>query len=134
MQPAGPALKDEELVARLIELLDESDPQIRQNIAVALANLGEAAFPALIDALNNPLAERRAGAATALGQIRPPAKSAIPALIRIMKDKDPIVRREASYALSRIVGQGPQTTPAVTVPLPNVPPPEPPPSFNGATP
>lgn len=130
---ASPAIKDEELVARLIDLLDENDAMIRQNIAVALANLGSQAVPALIETLDSPRPERRAGAATALGQVRPPAKSAIPALIRVMKDKEPSVRREASYALSRIVGRDYEAAAASTERLPNVPPPEPPP-VQGATP
>jgi HEAT repeat protein len=128
-----PPLKDQELVANLIEMLDDGDPEVRQNIAIALANLGEMAVPTLIEALNHSCPERRMGAARALGLVRPTARSAIPALARTMKDKNPQVRREVSYSLSRIVGVDPQSA-ATTERLPNVPPPEPPPSVNGATP
>jgi HEAT repeat protein len=131
---AEPPLKNEQLVANLIEMLDDSDHDVRQNIAVALANLGDAAVPSLINSLDHARPERRMGAAIALGLVRPAASSAIPALIRTMKDRDPQVRRDVSYALSRIVGREPQATATATERLPNVPPPEPTPSFNGATP
>jgi vesicle coat complex subunit len=127
-----PPHKDQELVANLVEMLDDGDPEVRQNIATSLANLGDTAVPALIEALNHSQPERRMGAARALGLVRPAARSAIPALTRTMKDKNLQVRREVSYALSRIVGVDPQSV-ATPARLPNVPPPEPP-SANGATP
>ncbi len=117
---AAPSVDERELIAALIESLDDPDGEVRQNIAVAIANLGEAAVPALIEALGDEKAERRAGAAAALGQIRPAAQSAIPALLKAVKDKDEIVRRHASYALSRIVGR--ESMPAAKVSRPNVPP------------
>ena len=119
-------LKDDELIAALIENLDDPDVEVRQNIAAALANLGDSAVPALIDALNHAKRERRVGAALALGIVRPAAKTAIPGLLKALKDADDGVRRQASYALSRIVGQD-FTAPPKSRQLPNVPPLDPPP-------
>lgn len=125
---AEPQPSKEALIPALIENLDDMDDLVRQNIAVALANLGEAAVPSLIDALSHPKAERRKGAAMALSQVRPAATSAIPALLNTMKDKDDLVRRQASYALSRIVGRDTIVTPAER---PKVPPLDPPPNAIG---
>jgi HEAT repeat protein len=60
---AAPSVDERELIAALIESLDDPDGEVRQNIAVAIANLGEAAVPALIEALADEKAERRAGGA-----------------------------------------------------------------------
>lgn len=104
----GPAGKDErgneeELIAALVAALDDQDYEVRKNIASALGNLGEVAVPRLINALGHAKKERRMGAAMALGQVRPQASAAIPALLKLLKDADEGVRRDASYALSRIV-------------------------------
>ena len=97
--------KDEAFISALIEALDDADVETRQNIALTLANLGEAATPGLLEALAHNKPERRMGAAFALGQIRPTAKDAVPALIKALKDPEPGVRRQVSYALSRMVGR-----------------------------
>lgn len=96
-------LKDDGLIVLLIECLDDGDGEVRQNIAVALGHLGSRTVPRLIAALSHESPERRMGAAQALGHVRPPARSAIPALLKAMKDSDESVRRQVSYALSRIV-------------------------------
>ena len=124
--PSTTALRDEEVIVALIESLDDPEGEVRLNLAAALANLGDAAVPRLIDALGDKKPERRGGAAYALSQIRPVAKSAIPALLKAIKDKDEGVRRQVSYALSRIVGRdAPQTAavdrPAIVPPLDPIP-------------
>jgi hypothetical protein len=111
-------LKDEEIVAALVESLGDADGEVRQNIAVALANLGQRAVPRLIVALGDDTMERRAGAAQALGQMRPAPKSAVPALLKTMKDENELVRRHVSYALSRIVGRDNSPAPPAPLPLP----------------
>jgi len=66
-----------------------------------LAEMGEPAVPALIEALKNP--EGRVLAASVLAHIGPPAKAAVPALIEIAKtDKNPAAKREAFMALGSI--------------------------------
>jgi HEAT repeat protein len=94
------------LVRRLIDALKDPDPDVRQNLAVALAKIGPAAVEPLTAALDDSLAERRAGVAYALGQIGPAAKTALPKLLDALDDKDLDVRRQASYAVSRLVPSG----------------------------
>ena len=117
---AAPSFEERELIAVLIETLDDPDGEVRQNIAVAISRMGDLAVPALIEALGDEKPQRRAGAAVALGQIRPEARSAIPALLKAVKDKDEVVRRQASYALSRIVGR--DSVPVIKESKPVVPP------------
>lgn len=100
------------LVHRLITGLKDTDPDVRQNLAQALAKIGPAAVEPLIAALGDDLAERRAGAAYALGQIGAPARSALPKLLDALDDKDLDVRRQASYAISRLVPSGAARPPA----------------------
>ncbi len=103
--PAEKSGNSREAIASLIACLDDADAQVRQNIAMAIANLGDEAVPDLIAALSHRKPERRIGAATALATIRPGATTALPALLDAMKDKDEGVRRAVSYALSRITSR-----------------------------
>jgi HEAT repeat protein len=122
-----PPANDAKLIDALIEALDDPDGEVRLNVATALANIGETAVPNLIDALAFEKKERRIGAALALGRIGPPARAAIPKLLHTLKDADDVVRRESSYALSRIVIR--EAAPVTPVePWPHLPPLDPPPS------
>jgi HEAT repeat protein len=56
-----------------------------------------------VAALKGDNPERRAGAAYTLGLIGPPAKAALPALLNALKDETIDVRRQASYAVSRLI-------------------------------
>jgi len=116
-----PVVTQADLIKALVQSLDDPDGEVRQNIAIALANLGDTVVPALLTALEDPSVERRSGAAMALGQIRPAATTAIPSLIRAMKDKDEMVRRQASYSLSRMVQKGG----IIVLAVPPAPPPDP---------
>jgi bilin biosynthesis protein len=113
---AAEPVSDDVLIRRLIDGLKDDDPDVRQNLAAALAKIGSAAVEPLTAALDDSLAERRAGAAYALGQIGPPARSALTRLLDALDDKDLDVRRQASYALSRLVPSGvkPPAKPADT--------------------
>lgn len=104
--PAAEPVAEDVLVRRLIDGLKDSDPDVRQNLAVALAKIGPAAVEPLTVALDDSLAVRRAGAAYALGQIGTAAKPALGKLLDALDDKDLDVRRQASYALSRLVPSG----------------------------
>ncbi len=57
---------------------------------------------ALVDSLTNSQAGDRATVCTFLGQIIPPAVTAVPALRKTLQDPEPEVRRCAEVALSRI--------------------------------
>ena len=100
---AADPLPNDALVKRLIDALQDPDPDVRQNLAMALAKIGPAAVEPLTAALADPLAERRAGAAYALGQIGGPARSALPKLLDALDGKDVDVRRQVSHAVSRLV-------------------------------
>jgi HEAT repeat protein len=105
LQASGAEPTESQLATRLIEALVDDDPDIRQNLSAALVKLGPVATPLLIDVLKSPTAPRqqRAGAAYVLGQIGPAARSAIPVLLDALKDPDRDVRRQASYAVSRLI-------------------------------
>lgn len=102
----APPLPADEVVARLIDALSDTDPDVRGNLAVALAKIGPAAVEPLTAALKDANADRRAGAAYALGQIGPAARPALPALLDLLKDPDVGVRRQASFAVGRVVPAG----------------------------
>lgn len=119
---------DRELIAALVEALDDPDGEVRQNVAIALANLGDQVIPALLEALQHAKPERRMGAAQALGQLRPVARSAVPNLMQALKDKDEGVRRQVSYTLSRIVRREPASVSPVSDRPLQVPPPDPTPA------
>jgi HEAT repeat protein len=112
-RPTAPV--DDTVIRRLIEGLGHPDLDVRQNLAVALAKIGSASVEPLIEALKDTSAERRAGAAYALGQIGSGARAALPALLDLLKDGDVGVRRQASYAIGKIVPAGrPASAVAVT--------------------
>ena len=104
-QPVQPGV-DETIVRRLIDGLKDPDPEVRQNLGAALAKVGTPAVEPLIAALKDSLSERRSGAAYALALIGPTARAALPALLDTLEDKDVEVRRQASYAISRLIPPG----------------------------
>ena len=62
----------------------------------------KAAVPALMELLKDTDSELRWLAALALGQIGPEAKAAVPALMELLKDEEEKVYREAAEALGKI--------------------------------
>ena len=69
----------------------------------ALAKLGAHAVPALMEALRSPLANRRSGAARALGQMGQAAEPALPQLNQLAKaDEAENVRKSAADAAKAI--------------------------------
>lgn len=110
---------DDALVRRLVAALKDPDPEVRGNLAVALAKIGTAYVEPLIAALKDPVPERRAGAAYALGLIGPAARAALPALLDALDDKEAEVRRQASYAIARLIPSG-GTGPRPAIPEPRI--------------
>ena len=106
LPPGGFPDVDPAVVRRLIDALKDSDPEVRQNLAAALAKIGTPSVEPLISALKDGVPERRAGAAYALALIGQPARAALPALLGALDDKEIEVRRQASYAISRLVPTG----------------------------
>jgi HEAT repeat protein len=94
---------DPEAIPVLLELLKDSDDQIRHKAATCLGWLGpkaKSAVPQLTEALSDP--EVKVAAAGALGQIGNDAIGAKPALLRAAEDKDFLVRFCVTKALWHI--------------------------------
>ena len=85
------------------QLGNDGDPG--QAAVDLFVEIGEAAVPLLIDALDSENYVTRENAAKALGQIGPGATAAIPALTRALQDDDPFVRDEATSALAKIANE-----------------------------
>jgi HEAT repeat protein len=114
-----PRVFSEDLVIQsLIEALADADYEVRSHLGSALASYGSRAAPLLIKALQDDSRERRAGAAYALSQMKPPTPEALPALLNAVKDPEDMVRREAAYAINRIVRY--QQASVETLPLPKI--------------
>lgn len=99
----APASVDESIVRRLVAALKDPEPEVRQNLAFALAKIGPPSIELLTLALKDTNPDRRAGAAYALGLIGASARVALPALLDLLNDTDSAVRRQASYAISRVI-------------------------------
>src|SRR5262245_65752000 len=92
-----------DVIKKLVEALKDPDPDVRQNLGSALAKIGPDAVEPLVEALKGDNPDRRAGAAYTLGLIGPAAKTALPALLEALKDDAVEVRRQASYAIARLI-------------------------------
>jgi hypothetical protein len=71
-------------------------------VSETLVRLGETAVPVLISQLGHLRADVREWAAKVLGDFGPAAKSAVPALLDALEDKDAGVRAAANRALDKI--------------------------------
>jgi HEAT repeat protein len=81
----------------------------------ALAALGDAAAPALSEALSRPEARERA--ALLITHLGPTAKATIPALVQAANDADPLVRREVLFALASMGADAASATDTVRAAL-----------------
>jgi len=105
----GPGGADhKELVAALIDNLDDSDAEVRQEVATALGKIGRQAVSPLVAVLKDKdkSTALRANAAYALGKVGPPAQEALPELTKALKEKDKELRKRAAYAVGNIVQGG----------------------------
>jgi HEAT repeat protein len=96
------------LVPILSGVLCQGETQLVDEAFAAVAAMGDAATPALIEALKSPEACLRATAL--LAQLGPKAGVAAPALAAALGDPNPEVRREALFALASM---GPEAAPAL---------------------
>lgn len=96
------------LVPILSGVLCQGEEQLVDEAFAAVAAMGDAATPALIEALKSPEACLRATAL--LAQLGPKAGVAAPALAAALSDPNPEVRREALFALASM---GPDAAPAL---------------------
>lgn len=89
------------VVAQLVELLKDPNPDIRRTAALSLGKIANSnSIPALITALRDPDAQVRAYSAWALGQIGSDlTHEGIVALVGALGDDDPAVKESAALAL-----------------------------------
>jgi len=107
-------------IPTLAELLvfDES-AAVRDQAADALSRIGSAATKLLARLLADEDAEVRWRAAQSLGKIRPPAKSAVPALTKALEDKNVEVRMHAMESLWAIGGEAKPLIPFLLIEFTN---------------
>lgn len=98
-----PSEAEESVIRRLIEAMKDADLDVRLNVAYALSKIGPPAIESLVTTLKDTNTDRRAGAAYTLGLIGPQARSALPALLDALTDPEVEVRRQASYAIGRVL-------------------------------
>jgi HEAT repeat protein len=104
---------DKTCVPALVAALGDAKPEVRAAAAQALGSSWAAAalgdgVQGLIKLLGKEKEPQVAAAAIwALGQIGAPAKPALPALERVVKEEEEVLKRLASESISRISGQKP---------------------------
>ncbi len=103
----------ESLVDELIELLGSDSEMIRRNSAYALSAIGRPSVIPLQNALDADQTEKRADAATILGDLGTIASSAGKKLCEIYNDDDEIVRRRYVEALGTIKSNSPNVIPTL---------------------
>ena len=90
-----------EAVAPLVPLLQDKVKAVREETAAALASIGEAAIPALLDALRHDEWLVRLHAVESLGKTKSP-RAVEPLLSVLFNDRDSAVREDAVRALGEI--------------------------------
>lgn len=86
---------------------------VADTAADALARIGDAAVPALIEGLADPSPAVRAQAARALARMGPKGHAAVPALILALEDETAAVRVNAARALGQIGPEAQEAVPAL---------------------
>ncbi|MEM7556625.1 MAG: HEAT repeat domain-containing protein [Cyanobacteria bacterium P01_A01_bin.84] len=97
-----PTNSESQQINGYIQGLNTRDEDQRDRIIAALAKMGQSAVPQLTKALQNQNPRIRANAAIALGVIGKNATAAVPALKVALKDQNIAVRSRAMRALSLI--------------------------------
>jgi hypothetical protein len=111
-----------ELVPALLASLKDTDKDVRQYAAGALARVGKEAIEPLLEMLKSNDKAQRANAAYVLGLIGAASQEeALPLLIKALKDSDRHVRIRAAFAIERLVadsqGSNPMTAAAMAMPF-----------------
>jgi hypothetical protein len=100
------------LVPALIASLKDTDKDVRQFAAGALARVGQEAVEPLLDLLKGNDKAQRANAAYVLGLIGTPAQEeGLPVLIKALKDSDRLVRIRAAFAIERLLANAERGNP-----------------------
>lgn len=90
-------------VPRLIALLSDDDLSVSSTAGECLACVGAKAVPALTEALGSRELWQRVWSAKALGEIGSPARTAVPALLRLLDDPFSGVQSASATALGSIL-------------------------------
>jgi CubicO group peptidase (beta-lactamase class C family) len=98
----------------LVASLGHEDVYLRGAAATALSRIGEAAVPALIQALGDGRPPVRHSAAIALGRLGPAGRKAVPALTRALADSQETIRHAAAVALGGLGSAALEASPALT--------------------
>ncbi|MHC4662055.1 MAG: HEAT repeat domain-containing protein [Planctomycetota bacterium] len=93
-----------ETVPKLAEALD--DMATSYMAAATLSRIGVASMQPLVDGLVHDKPFVRGNCTWALGQIGPPAKSALPQLYELLTDPDSMVRSRAAWAMGKMGNEG----------------------------
>jgi RNA polymerase sigma-70 factor (ECF subfamily) len=100
-------------VPALVKALQDSDKERRVLVVWALAGGGAAAAPPLTEALRDEASEVRARAAESLGSLGLKGKAAVPALVEALNDPDREVRYKVADALGSIGPDAKEALPAL---------------------
>lgn len=101
-------------VERLLQGMDDHDPEVRWRSEFALGRVGPRGIKSLAAALKNDNPKIRFGAAFVLGPHGRRAADAIPSLIEALSDKEESVRVWSAHALGAIDAGDPRVLPALT--------------------
>lgn len=102
---------DERALALLVQRLGDEDGRVRAEASEAVAGVGEAAVPSLMEVLAKDDAPRtRAAAAKALGSLNPSSaiRPALDLLVKAAADPDAELREQASLAFAAVWYQDPE--------------------------
>jgi HEAT repeat protein len=99
MALGGLGSTDSDAIAALVGVFSNDSEHVREAASNQLGQLGAAAVPALIAALNSPDFYQRAWSVQTLSQIKPLPGDAAHALTLALADKSEVVRTEAADAL-----------------------------------
>jgi HEAT repeat protein len=102
-----PTAKRKALVSGLMDSLKAQDSKVVDRAAQALVATGDAGVDSVSSLLLDEDVFVRLTAASILGRIGPPAKPALPLLVKGLKDAHPLVREESAGAIGKIGGNDP---------------------------
>ena len=100
-------------VPALLEALQSADFLSQPGIVQQIEALGDAAVPALVNAMNEGDTRLRHQSIEILGRIGPDAKAATPDLIGSLTDDEAQIRRNAAWALGRVGEQAGDALPVL---------------------